>query len=96
MWGGARSYTPPPRRQSIAASTSAFSVFLLLLAVEAIPGVWQGVQPLERDLLVAVQASAERFGMPVEPAQRFLMCQRKRPSLLANKKAFSRSMASVP
>jgi hypothetical protein len=76
MWAGARSYTARNRRQSTLAFSetqavqfaSAFSVFLLLLAVDAIPSVWQRVQALERDFLVAVHTSAKRFGMPVQAA----------------------------
>jgi len=79
MWDGARSYTPPPQRQSTATVPSALSVFLLLLAVEAIPGVWQRVQPFERNVLLAGHALAERFGMPVKAAQRFLDVPEKAP-----------------
>src|SRR2546423_1600652 len=49
-----------------------FSIFFALLALNAISGVWQRIEPLEADLPTAIVTLAELLGIPVKPAQRFV------------------------
>ena len=44
-------------------------IFLARLAVDAIPGVRQRVEPLERDVVPALVAFAEGLGRAVQPAE---------------------------
>src|SRR5439155_6102380 len=46
------------------------TIFLLRLALDAQPGVGQGVEPIEPDRLAALLAAAEPLGRLVEAAQR--------------------------
>src|SRR2546423_10940632 len=49
-----------------------FSIFFALLALNAISGVWQRIEPLEADLPTAIVTLAELLGIPVKAAQRFV------------------------
>ena len=71
-------------------------IFLALLALDAVARVRQRVEPLEGDVVAAVVALAERLGRAVQPAQRLVDVPEEAPSWLANRNAFSRSIASVP
>src|SRR5437762_4989488 len=62
------------------------SIFFALLALDAIPGVRQGVETLETDISSAVVALAELLGISIESPQRlvdvpekttFLACKQK-------------------
>src|SRR3954469_7605411 len=50
----------------------ALSIFFALLALDAISGVRQGVETLERYLLSAVVALTELFGIPIQTAKRLV------------------------
>src|SRR4051812_11762832 len=45
------------------------SIFFALLALYAIPGVWQRVETLEADLPAAIVTLSELLRIPVQPAQ---------------------------
>src|SRR5215218_4843452 len=47
-------------------------IFLALLALDAVARVRERVQPLERDVVAAVVALAERLRRPIETAQRLV------------------------
>src|SRR5919107_3302483 len=47
-------------------------IFLALLALDAVARVRERVQSLERDVVAAVVALAERLGGPIQPAQRLV------------------------
>src|SRR3954463_2675306 len=59
----------------------ALSIFFALLALDAVSGVRQRVETLERDFLSAVVALAELFGISVQTAQRFVDVPEKTPFL---------------
>src|SRR5687768_4193508 len=50
----------------------ALSIFFALLALDAIPGMWQRIETLEADLSPAVVTLAELLRIPIKPAQRFV------------------------
>src|SRR3954469_19235513 len=52
--------------------SAAFAIFLFLLAGDAEPGMRQGVQPFEVDLLAALLAVTKLLGIAVEPSQRLV------------------------
>src|SRR3954463_376531 len=56
-------------------------IFLALLALDAVARVRQGIQPLERDVVAAIVALAERLGRPVQPAQRLVDVPEEAPLL---------------
>src|SRR5437868_9044310 len=47
-------------------------IFLALLAVDAIAGVREGVQPLESNFVTALMAFAESFRRPIQAAKGFV------------------------
>src|ERR1051325_3783043 len=47
-------------------------IFLTLFAIDAIAGVGQRIEPLERDLVAALVALAEALRAAIQPAQRFV------------------------
>src|SRR6185503_11716547 len=57
-------------------------IFLALLALDAIAGVRQRVESLERDLVAAVVTLSERLWRPVESAER-LIDEPQEPAFLA-------------
>src|SRR6187397_2698586 len=52
--------------------SAAFTIFLFLLAGDAEPGMRQGVQAFEVDLLAALLAVTELFRIAIEPPQRLV------------------------
>src|SRR4029079_6460464 len=64
---------------------AAFAIFLFLLAGDAEPGVGQGVQAFEVDLLAALLAVTELLGIAIEPPQS-LVHMPEIPALLRRKK----------
>src|SRR5215217_4903707 len=64
--------------------SAAFAIFLFLLAGNAEPGMRQGVQPFEVDLLAALLAVTKFLGIAVEPPQR-LVHMPEIPALLRGK-----------
>ena len=82
--------------QNVADSELLLCIFFALFAREAEARMGQRIEAIEVDLLAAAVALAERLRRAIEPAQRFVDVPEKRPSELANRNAFSRSIASVP
>src|SRR6476619_3478032 len=56
-------------------------IFLALLALDAVARVRQRIQPLERDVVAAIVALAERLRRPVQPAQRLVDVPEEAPFL---------------
>src|SRR4029079_5463474 len=64
--------------------SAAFAIFLFLLTGDAEPGVGQGIQAFEVDLLAALLAVTELLGIAIEPPQR-LVHMPEIPALLRSK-----------
>src|SRR6185369_4264526 len=56
-------------------------IFLALLALDAVARVRQRIQPLERDVVPAIVALAERLRRPVQSAQRLVDVPEEAPFL---------------
>src|SRR5580698_2883206 len=57
------------------------SIFLALLARDAVPRVWQRVETVKRDVLAALVAPAKRLRRPIQPAQGFIDMPQEPPFL---------------
>ena len=64
------------------------SIFLALLALDAISGVGQRVETLVADLATAIVALAELLGIPIEAAQRFVDVPEESSFLAREEKSF--------
>src|SRR3712207_5737029 len=63
-------------------------IFLALLALDAVPRVRQGVEPLVGDVLPAVVALPERLRRAIEPAERLVDVPEEPPLLAREEEGF--------